>query len=83
MVSDLLEEKKNKQGKGTKKYYVLGNPPRNFMKQISELCEAMRNWPKRCVILGADGNQWPFMLGVGHNTLKDHLGNIGSLLVQQ
>eukprot|EP00969_Alexandrium_andersonii_P065808 2901703-Alexandrium_andersonii.AAC.1 len=43
----------------------------------------MRNWPMRCVILGAEGSQWPFMLGVGRNTLKNHLENIGILLVQQ
>eukprot|EP00969_Alexandrium_andersonii_P119287 5273811-Alexandrium_andersonii.AAC.1 len=63
MVHDLFEERKNKQGKGTQAYYILENPPRNFMQQITELCDAMRNWPKRCVILGAEGSQWPFMLG--------------------
>eukprot|EP00969_Alexandrium_andersonii_P181125 8003529-Alexandrium_andersonii.AAC.1 len=43
----------------------------------------MKNWPKRRAILGAEGLQWPFMLGVGHDTLKDHLHNIGTILVQQ
>eukprot|EP00969_Alexandrium_andersonii_P302389 13367140-Alexandrium_andersonii.AAC.1 len=42
MVNDLFEERKNKQGKVAQEYYILENPPRNFMKQISELCEAMR-----------------------------------------
>eukprot|EP00969_Alexandrium_andersonii_P260968 11537802-Alexandrium_andersonii.AAC.1 len=41
----------------------------------------MRQWPKRCVILGAEGYQWPFMRGVGHNVLADHLRNIGDQLV--
>eukprot|EP00969_Alexandrium_andersonii_P042196 1850924-Alexandrium_andersonii.AAC.1 len=63
MVNDLFEERTNAQGKGTKEYHVLENPPHNCMQQINELCDAMRNWPKRCVILGADGSQWPFMLG--------------------
>eukprot|EP00969_Alexandrium_andersonii_P274776 12144553-Alexandrium_andersonii.AAC.1 len=43
----------------------------------------MRNWPKHCVILGAEGSQWPFMMGKGHNALRNHLVNIGELLAQQ
>eukprot|EP00969_Alexandrium_andersonii_P252191 11146787-Alexandrium_andersonii.AAC.1 len=53
------------------------------MEKTIELCNAMRNWPKRCAILGAEGSQWPFMMGEGHNTLRNHLANIGELLVQQ
>eukprot|EP00969_Alexandrium_andersonii_P310361 13715198-Alexandrium_andersonii.AAC.1 len=43
----------------------------------------MRNWPQRCVILGAEGSQWPFMKGVGHGILSDHLGTIGKTLVSR
>eukprot|EP00969_Alexandrium_andersonii_P041764 1831665-Alexandrium_andersonii.AAC.1 len=43
----------------------------------------MRQWPKRCVILGAEGSQWPFMEGRGHNKLAQHLSVIGDQLVQQ
>eukprot|EP00969_Alexandrium_andersonii_P238954 10548163-Alexandrium_andersonii.AAC.1 len=50
---------------------------------IAELCSVMRQWPKRCVILGAEGVQWPFMHGRGHNTLRKHLAEIGDRLVQQ
>eukprot|EP00969_Alexandrium_andersonii_P345653 15278037-Alexandrium_andersonii.AAC.1 len=43
----------------------------------------MRNWPKRCVILGADGSQWPFMKGVGRGALSAHLNSIGRTLVSR
>eukprot|EP00969_Alexandrium_andersonii_P327496 14472184-Alexandrium_andersonii.AAC.1 len=84
MVNDLSEEKKDpKTGKGIKEYYIVENPPVNVMANITELCEAIRNWPKRCVILGAEGAQWPFTKGKGHNILRNHLQEIGDLLVQQ
>eukprot|EP00969_Alexandrium_andersonii_P198628 8771965-Alexandrium_andersonii.AAC.1 len=62
MVNDLFEERTNHKGQGTGEYYVVQNPPPNFMQQISELCDALKNWPKRCVLLGAEGSQWPFMM---------------------
>eukprot|EP00969_Alexandrium_andersonii_P080841 3564160-Alexandrium_andersonii.AAC.1 len=83
MANDLFEERKDAKGKPTKEYYVVENPPHDFMSKIIELCDAMRNWPKRCVILGAEGSQWPFMMGKGHNTLRNHQVNIGELLAQQ
>eukprot|EP00969_Alexandrium_andersonii_P084315 3719569-Alexandrium_andersonii.AAC.1 len=64
MVNDLSAEHKHpKSGKGTGDFYVVENPPVDFMTKITELCEVMRNWPRRCVILGAEGAQWPFMKG--------------------
>eukprot|EP00969_Alexandrium_andersonii_P318927 14088901-Alexandrium_andersonii.AAC.1 len=43
----------------------------------------MRNWPKRCVTLGLEGSQWPFMKGVGHNVLATHLAVVGESLMAQ
>eukprot|EP00969_Alexandrium_andersonii_P199190 8795902-Alexandrium_andersonii.AAC.1 len=63
MVNDLFEERKDANGKCAQEYYVLDNPPHDFMESITEFCNAIRNWPKRCVILGAEGSQWPFMMG--------------------
>eukprot|EP00969_Alexandrium_andersonii_P108826 4801304-Alexandrium_andersonii.AAC.1 len=67
MANDLVDEKKNSKGKGTGEYYVRENPPPLFSEQIGRLCNAMRNWPKRCVFLGAEGSRWPVMKGVGRN----------------
>eukprot|EP00969_Alexandrium_andersonii_P090864 4011179-Alexandrium_andersonii.AAC.1 len=49
-----------------------------FERDIRKLCSAMHNWPKRCVILGAEGEQWPLIEGVGHNVLRRQ-GNCCSL----
>eukprot|EP00969_Alexandrium_andersonii_P221469 9781524-Alexandrium_andersonii.AAC.1 len=51
MVNDLFEEKKDANGKGTQEYYCLANPPADLTAKISELCQVMRQWPKRCVCL--------------------------------
>eukprot|EP00969_Alexandrium_andersonii_P129707 5733210-Alexandrium_andersonii.AAC.1 len=64
MANDLFADVKHpKARKATGEFYVVENPPVEFMARITELCEVMRNWPKRCVILGAEGAQWPFMKG--------------------
>eukprot|EP00969_Alexandrium_andersonii_P326687 14435430-Alexandrium_andersonii.AAC.1 len=43
----------------------------------------MKNWPKRCVLLGAEGPQWPFMRGVGYDALSAHLFKIGATLATE
>eukprot|EP00969_Alexandrium_andersonii_P319029 14093554-Alexandrium_andersonii.AAC.1 len=83
MVNDLFEERKDKNGNGTGEYYCVDNPPANLTEQITELCQVMRQWPKQYVILGAEGSQWPFMEGKGHNKLAQHLVVIGDQLAQQ
>eukprot|EP00969_Alexandrium_andersonii_P305477 13502765-Alexandrium_andersonii.AAC.1 len=58
MANDLFAEVKHpKTGKATGEFYVFENPPVEFVAGITELCAVMRNWPKRCVILGTEGAQ--------------------------
>eukprot|EP00969_Alexandrium_andersonii_P131473 5813746-Alexandrium_andersonii.AAC.1 len=50
---------------------------------IERLRNLLRNWPKRCVILGADGDQWPFMKGTGHDRLEAVIRQVGRSSVRQ
>eukprot|EP00969_Alexandrium_andersonii_P222864 9843453-Alexandrium_andersonii.AAC.1 len=52
-----------------------------FAQSLGRLCAATRNWPKRCVVLGAEGSQWPFMKGVGHGALSGQVNIIGRALI--
>eukprot|EP00969_Alexandrium_andersonii_P010290 448905-Alexandrium_andersonii.AAC.1 len=63
MVHDLLAEKKDAKGTGAGEYYILESPPPLFLQQIQRLSAVVKHWPKRCVILGAEGSQWPFTKG--------------------
>eukprot|EP00969_Alexandrium_andersonii_P112278 4960103-Alexandrium_andersonii.AAC.1 len=74
MVNDLFVDVKDAKGNGAGEYRVVENPPPMFTQQIRNLAAAMGNWPKPCVILGAEGSQWPFTKVVGHATLSAHLG---------
>eukprot|EP00969_Alexandrium_andersonii_P017336 758078-Alexandrium_andersonii.AAC.1 len=56
MVNDLFEEHKDAKGKCTGECCVLDNPPHDLMSNSIEFCNTMRNWPKRCVIPGAEGS---------------------------
>eukprot|EP00969_Alexandrium_andersonii_P241374 10658206-Alexandrium_andersonii.AAC.1 len=80
MVNDLFEDEKDSRGKNTGGSVILENPPPLFTQPIEQLCAAVEFWPERCVILGAEGSQWPFMRGVGYNTFKRHLNTIGAAL---
>eukprot|EP00969_Alexandrium_andersonii_P018815 821292-Alexandrium_andersonii.AAC.1 len=64
MANDVFVERKGPKGQSTGEYHVVENPPPLFVHQIEGFCTALKNWPKRRVLLGAEGSQWPFMRGV-------------------